>query len=100
RCYKQLWQRDARRGLREPFLARTCRLTTTSPMPTFPAMEKWNMQRRQALLLSLGGVLSLRSGGRLRADAVLPTTQVTTAAKPKSVQVVTAAGAGDEDGRD
>ena len=58
------------------------------------------MRRRQALLLSLGGVLSLLSGGRLRADAVLPTTQVTTAAKPKSVQVVTAAGAGDEDGRD
>jgi hypothetical protein len=58
------------------------------------------MRRRQALLLSLGGVLSLLSAGRLRADAVLPTTQVTTAAKPKSVQMVTASGAGDEDGRD
>jgi len=58
------------------------------------------MRRRQALLLSLGGVLSLWSAGRLRADAVLPTTQVTTAAKPKSVQLFTASGAGDKDGRD
>jgi hypothetical protein len=58
------------------------------------------MRRRQALLLSLGGVLSLWSAGRLRADAVLPTTQVTTAAKPKSVQLFTASGNGDQDGRD
>ena len=58
------------------------------------------MRRRQALLLSLGGVLSLWSAGRLRADAVLPATQVTTAAKPKSVQLFTASGAGDKDGRD
>jgi hypothetical protein len=57
------------------------------------------MRRRQALLLSLGGVLSLWSAGRLRADALIPT-QVTTAAKPKSVLMITAAGAGDEDGRD
>jgi hypothetical protein len=57
------------------------------------------MRRRQALLLSLGGVLSLWSAGRLRADALIPT-QVTTAAKPKSVLMVTAAGAGAEDGRD
>ena len=41
------------------------------------------MRRRQALLLSLGGVLSLLGGTRLRADAVLPANQVTTAAKPK-----------------
>ncbi len=57
------------------------------------------MQRRQALLLSLGGVLSLWSAGRLRADALVPT-QVTTAARPKSVLMITAAGAGDKDGRD
>ncbi len=30
------------------------------------------MRRRQALLLSLGGVLSLWSAGRLRADALMP----------------------------
>jgi hypothetical protein len=57
------------------------------------------MRRRQALLLSLGGVLSLWSAGRLRADALVPT-QVTTAARPKSVLMITAAGAGDKDGRD
>ena len=57
------------------------------------------MRRRQALLLSLGGVLTLWSAGRLRADALVPT-QVTTAAKPKSVLMITAAGAGDKDGRD
>ncbi|NJM91899.1 MAG: hypothetical protein HC861_03900 [Rhodospirillaceae bacterium] len=57
------------------------------------------MRRRQALLLSLGGVLSLWSAGRLRADALVPT-QVTAAAKPKSVLMITAAGAGDKDGRD
>ena len=58
------------------------------------------MRRRQALLLSLGGLLSLWSAGRLRADAVLPPTQVTTAVRPKSVQLFTASGDGDKDGRD
>ena len=58
------------------------------------------MRRRQALLLSLGGVLTLWSAGRVRADALLPATQVTTALKPKSVQLFTASGAGDKDGRD
>lgn len=57
------------------------------------------MRRRQVLLLSLGGVLSLWSAGRLRADTLAPT-QVTTAARPKSVLMITAAGAGDKDGRD
>ena len=58
------------------------------------------MLRRQLLLGSLGGVLTLWSAGRLRADALLPATQVTTSAKPKSVLLFTAAGAGDADGRD
>lgn len=58
------------------------------------------MLRRQLLLGSLGAALTLWSGGRLRADALLPATQVTTSAKPKSVLLFTASGAGDADGRD
>jgi hypothetical protein len=63
-------------------------------------MEDGTMRRRQALLLSLGGVLSLLGAGRPRADAVLPASQVTTAAKPRSVLLFTASGAGEQDGRD
>jgi hypothetical protein len=44
--------------------------------------------------------MSLLGAGRLRADAVLPTSQVTTSARPKSVQLFTMVGAGDKDGRD
>ena len=57
------------------------------------------MLRRQLLLSSLG-VLTLWSAGRVRADALLPATQVTTSAKPKSVLLFTASGAGEADGRD
>lgn len=57
------------------------------------------MLRRQLLLGSLG-VLTLWSAGRVRADALLPATQVTTSAKPKSVLLFTPAGAGLADGRD
>ena len=57
------------------------------------------LSRREALLISLGALLAAGRASRLRADAIVPM-QVTTAAKPKSVLMVTAAGAGAEDGRD
>jgi hypothetical protein len=55
------------------------------------------MSRRQALALTLAGVLSGLSAGRLRADAI-PTAQVPTAAKPSSIMLFTASGAGAKDG--
>jgi hypothetical protein len=58
------------------------------------------LSRREALLVSLSALLMAGSARQLRAEAVVPTIQVTTAAKPKSVLMVTATGAGDEDGRD
>lgn len=47
--------------------------------------------RRQALLMSLGGLLALCGAGRVRAD---------TAATPQSLKLFTPSGAGDQDGRD
>lgn len=58
------------------------------------------VSRRQALLAALGGLLTGLGAVRLRADALVPTTQINTAAKPKSVVLFTAAGAGDRDGHD
>ena len=56
------------------------------------------ISRRQALMLTLAGALSV--GARhLRADTV-PTTQVPTSAKPSSVKLFTASGAGSKDGSD
>lgn len=57
------------------------------------------LTRRQALLVTMAGLLTAGPAHRMYADAVVPTT-VTAAAKPKSVQVFTALGAGDKDGRD
>ena len=57
------------------------------------------MSRRQALALTLAGVLSGLCAGRLRADAI-PSTQVPTAAKPSSVTLFTATGSGAKDGSD
>ena len=58
------------------------------------------ISRRQAVLVTLGGLLAGLSPGRLWADAIVPTIQINTAAKPKSVQLFTASGAGSMDGRD
>jgi hypothetical protein len=58
------------------------------------------LSRREALLVSLSALLMAGSARPLRADAIVPTIRVTTTVKPKSVLMVTAAGAGDEDGRD
>jgi Right handed beta helix region len=58
------------------------------------------ISRRRALLLTLAGLLTGLEAGRLRADAIAPATQVPTAAKPKSIKLFTALGAGDQDGRD
>ncbi|WP_162917513.1 right-handed parallel beta-helix repeat-containing protein [Dongia deserti] len=58
------------------------------------------MTRRQALTVTLAGLLTALSAGRLRAEAINPTVQTATAAKPKSVTLFTLSGAGDEDGRD
>jgi len=60
----------------------------------------FQISRRQAVLVTLGGLLAGLSAGRLRADAIVPTLQVNTAAKPKSVKLFTASGAGSKDGRD
>ena len=57
------------------------------------------LTRRQALLITMAGLLTAGQWLPLRADAVVPAT-ATAAAKPKSVQVSTCAGAGDKDGRD
>ena len=57
------------------------------------------LTRRQALLITMAGLLTAGQSHRLYADALVPAT-VTAAAKPKSVQVVTGSGAGDKDGRD
>jgi hypothetical protein len=57
------------------------------------------LTRRQALLVTMAGLLSGTQAHRLRADPVTPAA-VPTAAMPKSVLVFTASGAGDKDGRD
>jgi len=58
------------------------------------------ISRRQAVFISLGALLTGLGAGRLRADATLPVLQIATSAKPKSVKLFTAPGAGDRDGRD
>lgn len=57
------------------------------------------LTRRQALLITMAGLLAAGQSRPLHADAVVPA-MVTAAAKPKSVQVFTGTGAGDKDGRD
>lgn len=57
------------------------------------------LTRRQALLATMAGLLTAGQAHRLRADAIVPST-APTAARPRSVQLFTASGAGDEDGRD
>jgi hypothetical protein len=52
------------------------------------------------MLVTLAGLLTGLGAGRLRADALGAGTQVPAAAKPKSVKLFTALGAGDQDGRD
>jgi hypothetical protein len=68
------------------------------PLPRDPRPSSV-LTRRQALLITMAGVLAAGQSRRLYADAVVPAT-VMAAAKPKSVQMVTGAGAGDKDGRD
>jgi hypothetical protein len=55
------------------------------------------ISRREAALLTLAGLLTGLGAGRLRAQAIVPAGQ---ASKPKSVELFTALGAGDQDGRD
>lgn len=58
------------------------------------------LSRRQALLVSLAGLLTGAGAGRLRADTSVPTTQVPTAARPKSLLLFSPDGAGARTGRD
>lgn len=58
------------------------------------------ISRREALLLSLAGLAGGWSGRSAWAEAIIPTTPVPTAARPQSVTLFTASGAGEKDGRD
>lgn len=58
------------------------------------------LSRRQAVTVLLAGIVTGTGGRWLRADTIVPTSQALADAKPKSVRLFTARGAGDEDGRD
>jgi hypothetical protein len=65
-----------------------------------PPAAPFLITRRQAVLAMLAGLAGSSASGWLRAETLVPTTQVPTALEPTSIQLFTPRGAGSKDGRD